>query len=188
MRRGSTRRFRPAPISLETLSSILACACQPLNADFRSESGFLNNLYVINHSTEGLAPGSHFLHPDRWCLELLRAGDFRDAAARLALEQRLAIDAAAAIFFLADLDAILSTFGDRGYRATQLEAGILGGRLYLASYAHQLGATGLTFYDDEVVEFFSPHAEGKSVIFLTAIGAAQKQPRLERVTLGPVAL
>jgi len=25
--------------------------------------------------------------------------------------------------------------------------------------------TGLTFYDDEVIKFFSPHAEGKSAIF-----------------------
>jgi hypothetical protein len=52
----------------------------------------------------------------------------------------------------------------------QLEAGIMGGRLYLASYAQRMGATGLTFYDDEVTAFFSPHASGKSAIFLVAIG------------------
>ena len=48
--------------------------------------------------------------------------------------------------------------------------GIVGGRLYLAAYALRFGATGLTFLDDEVTEFFSPHAEGKSVMFLTALG------------------
>jgi hypothetical protein len=42
--------------------------------------------------------------------------------------------------------------------------------LYLAAYAQGLGATGLTFYDDEVTRFFSPHAEGKSAIFLVALG------------------
>jgi hypothetical protein len=67
------------------------------------------------------------------------------------LDQELPADAAVDIFFLADL-----------YRAVQLEAGIIGGRLYLAAYAQRLGATGLTFYDDEVTRFFSPHAEGKS--------------------------
>jgi len=38
------------------------------------------------------------------------------------------------------------------------------------AYAQRLGATGLTFYDDEVTAFFSPHAAGKSVMFLTALG------------------
>lgn len=32
------------------------------------------------------------------------------------------------------------------------------------------GATDLTFYDDEVTWFFSPHAEGKIAIFLVALG------------------
>jgi hypothetical protein len=72
-------------------------------------------------------------------------------AGHLGLDQELPADAAVDIFFLADL-----------YRAVQLEAGIIGGRLYLAAYAQRLGATGLTFYDDEVTRFFSPHAEGKS--------------------------
>ena len=42
--------------------------------------------------------------------------------------------------------------------------------MYLAAYALGLGATGLTFFDDEVTRFFSPHAQGKSVMFLIALG------------------
>jgi hypothetical protein len=81
-------------------------------------------------------------------------------AGHLGLDQELPADAAVDSFFLADLRPILQPFGK--YRAVQLEAGIIGGRLYLAAYAQRLGATGLTFYDDEVTRFFSPHAEGKS--------------------------
>ena len=73
---------------------------------------------------------------------------------------------------------MLERFGNRGYRAAQLEGGITGGRLYLAAYALGFGATGLTFFDDEVTDFFSPHAAGKSVMFLTALGHA------DRVALG----
>jgi nitroreductase len=57
-----------------------------------------------------------------------------------------------------------------------LEAGIAGGRLYLAAYALGLGATGLTFYDDAVSRFFAPDAEGeegifaRSPLFLVAVG------------------
>jgi hypothetical protein len=46
--------------------------------------------------------------------------------------------------------------------------------MYLASYAQRLGATGLTFFDDDVTQFFSPHAAGKSTIFLVAIGKSLK--------------
>ena len=77
-------------------------------------------------------------------------------------------------FFLADLRAVLERFGNRGYRALQLEAGILGGKLYLGAYAQRLGATGLTFFDDDVIRFFSPHAAGKSAIFLVAVGKSAK--------------
>jgi len=59
----------------------------------------------------------------------------------------------------------------------QLEAGILGGKLYLGAYAQRLGATGLTFFDDDVVRLFSPHAEGKSAIFLVAVGNSAKRHR-----------
>jgi len=76
--------------------------------------------------------------------------------------------------FLADLERLLGRLGNRGYRAAQLEAGVLGGKMYLAAYALRIGATGLTFYDDEVVRFFSPHAAGKSAIFLTALGRPAK--------------
>ena len=40
--------------------------------------------------------------------------------------------------------------------------------------------SGLTFYDDEVTGFFSPHAEGKSVMFLVALG---KRARRRLVTV-----
>ena len=61
--------------------------------------------------------------------------------------------------------------GDRGYRAAQLEAAVTAGRLYLAAYAHRdLGATGLTFYDDAVAEFFSPRAEGQTPTFCWTLG------------------
>lgn len=69
---------------------------------------------------------------------------------------------------MADLPRILDALGARGYRAAQLEAGIVAGRTYLGAYAYRFGATGLRFYDDGVTGFFSPHAEGKSCILASA--------------------
>jgi hypothetical protein len=122
----------------------------------------------------GVVPGAYFFHREKKQLELLKQGEFRDRAGYLGLEQELPADASVDIFFLADLYKIVSSFGNRGYRATQLEAGILGGKLYLAAYAQKLGASGLTFYDDDVVNFFSPHAKGKNAIFLVACGHTAK--------------
>jgi hypothetical protein len=79
------------------------------------------------------------------------------------------------IFFLADLKRILERYGNRGYRAVQLEAGTIGGRMYPAAYAQCLGATALTFFGDDVINFFSPRAKGKSAIFLLAIGKPLKR-------------
>ena len=179
LRRGSTRKFARSPITLPQLSTMLDRATRGVPADFLDPPGAqLNHLYLIVHAVEGLPPGAYVFHRSRGLLECLKQENFRAAAGYLGLEQELPADAAVDIFFLADLRPILQRFGNRGYRAVQLEAGILGGKLYLAAYAQRLGATGLTFFDDDVVRFFSPHAEGKSAIFLVAVGhSAKHKPR-----------
>ncbi|HEY3116733.1 MAG TPA: SagB/ThcOx family dehydrogenase [Chloroflexota bacterium] len=170
LRRGSSRRFARQTISLEQLSTALS-SIGGIAADFTQSGGrLLNDAYIIVNDVEGLPCGCYVYHPDESALELLREGEFRDEAGDLGLEQGLPADASANVFFLTDLAPILERFGNRGYRLAQLEAAINGGRLYLASYALGLGATGLTFYDDGVTDFFSPHAEGKSAMFLVALG------------------
>jgi len=175
-RRGSTREFARSPITLTQLSTMLDHATRGVPADFLDPQGAqLNDLYLIVHAVEGLPPGAYAFHRGRGVLECLKQGNFRADAGYLGLGQDLSADAAADIFFLAGLRPILQRFDNRGYRAVQLEAGILGGKLYLAAYAHGLGATGLTFFDDDVTRFFSPHAEGKSAIFLVAVGHSAKR-------------
>lgn len=172
-RRGSTRQFSRQPISLPQLALLLDRATRGIPADFLEPLGsHLNDLYLIVNSVDGLAAGAYVYHWERKVLELLKPGDFRDKAGFLGLDQQIPADAAVDVFFLADLKKILERYGNRGYRAAQLEAGILGGKLYLAAYAQRLGASGLTFYDDDVVNFFSPHARGKSAIFLVALGCS----------------
>jgi SagB-type dehydrogenase family enzyme len=177
LRRGSTRTFdRAASITVAQLSTILDCATRGLSADFLEPPGAqLNDLYLIVHSVKGLKPGAYFFGRVQSTLELLKEGEFRAEAHHLGLEQDLPADACVDIFFLADLKRILERYGNRGYRVVQLEAGAIGGRIYLAAYAQHLGATGLTFFDDDVINFFSPHATDKSAIFLLAIGKPLKR-------------
>jgi SagB-type dehydrogenase family enzyme len=165
-RRGSTRQFGHAGLSSTELAGALWAATLPVPADVPDG---LVDLYVIVNAVDGIAPGAYAYWPGRG-LETIREGEFRREAAYLTLEQALGGDAAATIFFLAPLDAVLAAWGERGYRLANLQAGIAGGRAYLAAYGTGFGASGLTFYDAEVVRFFAPHAAARDAIFVTALG------------------
>ena len=179
LQRGSTRRFARVTISYPQFGAILDASTRKLPADFAGkDSGSLLEAYIIADAVEGLTQGAYFFSLAARKLELLKQGDFREEAGHLCFEQALGADASAVVYFMASLDQVLARYGNRGYRVAQLEAGIRVGNAYLCAHSLGLGATGMTFYDDEVMEFFSPHAEGKSVLFLVAIGATHEQNRV----------
>jgi nitroreductase len=124
----------------------------------------------VVRAVEGLAPGAYAYDRRQHALVTLRSGDFARDAGYLALGQSLGAEAAVNVYWLADLDTVTSALGSRGYRAASLEAAIEGGKMYLAAYAQGLGATGLTFFDDNVVRFFAPPAGERDVMFLVAAG------------------
>ena len=175
-RRGSTREFSRESITFERFSTMLDRATRGIPFDFlHPEEPPINDLYLIVHAVDDLSPGAYVFHRESNSLELLKEGDFRRDAGYLGLGQEIPADCSVDVFFLVDLNRVLERFGNRGYRAAQLEASVIGGKLYLAAYAQRLGASGLTFFDDEVTEFFSPHATGKSVMFLLALGRSVKR-------------
>ncbi len=177
--RGSTRRFAHEPISHAQLSAILVHAVTGFSTDFLGPEGpTLLSLYLIVNAVEGLPSGSYVYSSDDQILTGLCEGAFRQEAGHLCFEQALGADASVVMFFMADLDAVLQHFGNRGYRAVQLEAGVLGGKMYLCAYALGLGASGLTFFDDEITAFFSPDAAGKRAIFVVALGKTASENRV----------
>lgn len=170
-RRGSTRRFTHQAINLADLAEQLAAAYQPITADYiNTQTPALTQAYLAVNAVDGLAPGAYRYDGHQHSLAPLRLGENRPLAGFLALGQALGADAAVNIYFLAPLLPVLERFGGRGYRLAQLDAAIRAGRIYLAAYNQSLGSTGLTFYDDEVIQFFSPAATGFSVMFLVAVG------------------
>ena len=177
--RGSTRRFAREAIPLGHFRAILGSSTRPLPADFvAGDTGSLLGVYIIVNAVDGLPSGAYHYSQVSGSLELLREGAFREEAGHLCFEQALGADAAAVMYYLADLDRLLERYGNRGYRAAQLESGVLVGNAYLCAHSLGLGATGMTFYDDAVTEFFSPHAQGKSVMFLVALGATAATNRV----------
>jgi len=179
LRRGSTRQFSQEPITALDLSTVLHFATRGFDADFPPG---LVDLYLIVNAVDDLEGGTYRYRGGRNELERLQGGEFRRQAAYLSLEQALGGDAAATIFFLAPLDAVLQRFGNRGYRLVNLEAGLAGGRAYLAAYAQGFGASGLTFYDRDVVRFFGREGE-QDAIFVTALGRSVRRPPTVRAPL-----
>ncbi len=168
--RGSTRRFSREVMPWEAFRSVVDAAGAISAPGFEDGYGSCLGLYFIVSDVEGLEPGAYYYNRFYNGLRLLKAGDFREMAGHLGFEQALPADAAAVAFITADLNAIDQALGPRGYRTAQTIAGIIGGRLYLGMHALGLGATGLTFYDDSVTEFFSPHAAGQSAVFVVPMG------------------
>jgi SagB-type dehydrogenase family enzyme len=166
-RRGSTRRFARTSIGAEELSTALWCATRPVEADVAAS---LVELFLIVNAVDGITPGAYRFHPDAHALEVIKAGSYRNESGYLCLEQSIGADAAAVVYFLTPLGAVLEVFGNRGYRVANLQAGLAGGRAYLGAYAQGFGASGLTFYDRQVVDFFAPASDGLDAIFVVALG------------------
>ncbi len=188
LRRGSARSFAHKPVSPAQLAALLSALWAPVDADFLSGDSLVD-AYLIAHAVEPLEPGVYFcrgpLGGASASLERVKAGNFRGWTGHLCLDQPLGSDASLAFFFMADLERVLTHFGDRGYRAAQLEAGIRGGNLYLGAYGLGLGASGITFYDDEVTDFLGPHAHGKSCMFSVMVGhPAYQKVRYEVLSPG----
>ena len=169
VRRGSTRIFAREPIAAEELATIMATARASLHVDFPS----MVEIYIIVNAVDGIAAGAYYYRREAGSFELLKRGDFRGAAGYLCLEQPLGADCSALICYMANLDRAIDALGNRGYRDAHLEAGILGGRVYLAAYSLGRGASGLTFYDDDTTKFLSPHAAGMSPLLMVAVGVPQ---------------
>jgi SagB-type dehydrogenase family enzyme len=174
-RRRSTRNYdTDVEIPFEEFSTLVERSTRGVASDALVPGAPLTDLYLIVNGVEGLTPGIYLHHPGRGAVELIRAGTFRKEATRIAAIQRYAGDAHVNLYYLAHLPSVLGRFGNRGYRLAQLEGALHAGKLHLGTHALGLGAVGSTSFDDEVVEFFSPHAAGKDYMFVTVFGKRRR--------------
>jgi SagB-type dehydrogenase family enzyme len=166
LRRGSTRIFARKPIAAEELAAIMATS----NLETTTTRQSLAETYLIVNAVDDVAPGAYYYRRESGIFDLLKGGDFRAEAGYMCLEQTLGADCSVLIVYMTELERILGAFGNRGYRSAHLEAGLLGGRAYLASYSLGRGATGLTFYDDDTTSFLQPHCGQMSPLLMVAVG------------------
>jgi nitroreductase len=180
-RRGSSRRLAREPVPAGEFAAILDEALAEFPTDWNPVGVEVGTIAM---GLEGIAPGSYrYLAGGRFVP--IREGDFRPQAGFLCLEQRLGADAAATTFLMADLARAVRERGARGYAAAQLEAAVAAGRLYLGAYAQCLGASGITFYDDEARTFLETESEPMMAVVMGPEGHRRSIRRC-REAMGPV--
>jgi SagB-type dehydrogenase family enzyme len=181
LRRRSNRHYAAdEPLPFRLFSTVLARATHGTAIDALAPAApALFAPYLIVNNVEGLTPGTYVFHRELGVVERLAAGDERTEAARLACGQDYASDAHVNVYALTDLAPVLDRYGNRGYRLAQLDAALFAGKLQLAAHALGLGAVGSTSVDDEVTAFFSPHAAGKSFMFVAVFGRRRRPSATE---------
>ena len=179
--RGSTRKFAREPISFDRLSTIIRASTSKIPLDFLPDNETLIDFYFIGNDVQGLPPGSYFYNMNTESIEQLKVLRNRSMSGYLCLGQQLFSDASVVFFLMADLDSALKSLGNRGYRSAQFEAGVRAGKIYLSSYAVGIGASGSTFFDDAVTQFFSPHANAKSPMIAVGVGVPAYTARSGKV-------
>lgn len=171
LRRGSTRAMLRRTVPAGHLDWPLAAATRAVGFDV-IPGGTLLDHYVNIHAVEGLDPGAYRYASDG--LQVLQPVEHaREASASLTLRQPLGGDSAYTVFHCAELTPILGSLGSRGYRMAQLESGVVSGRFSLCAFAVGMGATGLTFFDQPVSDFFATAAEP---MLVTSVGVPARPP------------
>ena len=170
LQRGSTRRFSKKPITITQLQNILYLASINIPFDFITNEQSLIDIYFIANSVNNLPSGKYYYNKLENNILELEKEDSRELSGHLCLDQKLFSDASVVFFLLTNFETILKFLGNRGYRAVQLEGGIVTGKIYLAAYSQGLGASGSTFFDDEVTESFLPHSKQKNTIIAIGVG------------------
>jgi SagB-type dehydrogenase family enzyme len=181
--RGSTRKFSRKSITFVQLSNILYSLTKSIHSDFVDKESTIDVYFIANAVTD-MQKGAYFFNRKENTIGLLKTNVHRNMSGYLCLEQSLFSDASAVFYMMTNLRFVLDRLGNRGYRLCQFESGILAGRIYLSAYNQRLGASGSTFYDDAVTEFFSPHAKDKDVTIAVGIGIPDYKSKPGKILAG----
>jgi len=173
-RRSASRRFVPdAVLPAAAVREALTRATEPISWDSGPDP--LHYRLVVHH-VEGWRPGVYRWTPDGE--SLLREGDLRTEAVAACTGQAAAGACASLLLCSVDLRGALATGGDRAYRALQVRAGLVAGRMQLMTVADGLGSSPLTLNDEAASALLG---EGEAGLLAVAVG----RPAVQALPGGP---
>jgi SagB-type dehydrogenase family enzyme len=130
--------------------------------------------YLCVRAVEGFAPGIYHFRPRAFDLEYLKRGDLARELAEAALGQTLVMAAHITFIWTAIVERSRWKYRQRAYRYIYLDAGHIGGNLYLAAGALGLGVCAIgAFYDDKVNSILGVDGTEETVIYMATVGWPQ---------------
>ena len=177
--RRSRRNYTQDPLKVEHLSQLL-WAAQGVTAESQGlplrtapSAGGLYPIetYVVVNRVHGLDPGIYHYFPKDHDLELLRKGDYSNAIAHAAMDQKMAARATVVFLWTAVVQRARWKYGQRAYRYIYMDAGHIGQNVMLAAEGLGLGCCAIgAFYDDEVAALVGADGEGEVAVYLATVG------------------
>jgi SagB-type dehydrogenase family enzyme len=177
--RRSRRNYAPHPMNQENLSQ-LCWAAAGVTADAKGlplrtapSAGGLYPIetYVVVNRVHALEPGVYHYFPQGHSLELLRKGDYSNAVAHAALDQRMAMNAGVVFVWTAVLERCTWKYRQRAFRYIYLDAGHIGQNVALTAEGLGLGSCAIgALYDDEVNDLVGADGEEETAVYMTSVG------------------
>lgn len=177
--RRSVRTFQDTPLKEAELSQLL-WAAQGITRTVRGfglrtapSAGALYPVetYLVVHSVEGIEPGVYHYAVETHELDQLKAGDFRAAVARAALDQKIAHRANVVLVWTALFERSKWKYKQRAYRYVYLDAGHIAQNVALGAVALGLGSCQIAaIYDDEANALLGVDGVNESAIYMTVVG------------------
>jgi SagB-type dehydrogenase family enzyme len=178
-RRRSVRAYGSRSLSLDELSRVLFLT-SGISADrwgnarrTAPSSGALYpvEVYAVVHRVDGLDPGVYHYAYREHALELVRAGDHRQAVVEQGIGQEFLGQCGMVLFLTQILQRMRPKYQDRSYRYGLLEAGHIGENAYLAATSAGLGACGIgAFMDDQVNGMLGVDGVDEAALYMLAVG------------------
>ena len=150
--RRSKRNFIPARLDQKKAFVLLESASSLYKGQPEDSARALPflTLGVSFQNVEGFQDGFYLFSGEGGSLRLIREGQFHEPLSRVCLDQQWISRAAVNFLFTANLTALETALGPRGYRLLLMDAGRIAQRIYLAATGLSLGCCGVgALYDEE---------------------------------------
>lgn len=178
--RRTHRSFEDKPISLKQLSQLLWAAYGVTGGKYgialktapSAGATYPLEIYAVvgKGALTELEPGVYRYLPEGHSLELIKAGDQRQAAASASLGQSWAARAPIMLLIAAQYERCIAKYGQRGRTYTHIEAGCVGQNIFLQAEALGLKAGIIGAFDDDALARILGIPAGQPPLLLMPVG------------------
>lgn len=181
MNRRSVRNYADIPLSSQDISQLLWAGqgiTGPGGLRTAPSAGarYPLEIYLASGNVSGLPPGLYRYLPESHALVEVSDHDVRYELYNNALLQVAVRDAPAVIIIAADYNRTTGTYGNRGIRYADMEAGHAAGNICLQAYTRGIGTVPVGAFDDRGILSVLGQPPGITPLYLMPVGNVEREP------------